>query len=241
MNASSPVPSTWRAVALAVVCIAHLACEGDKPGPDPSGFTADCRTMAATSTTVQTFATGVTVSASTNCAFEAATNNITCQGDFVDSVGGPGTSTQTTRFASRGDIVDEAATNPPLSRSLGTTTVLSSGGVTFTIVATHTYDAQRRLVRTVIDNPPPLGQETYAYTAWDNSGRPTAASSTSGVGTLPLSITYDDAARSVTRNSALNSCTLTHDANGIMLRESCTGTTPSTTEITTLTTQQICR
>lgn len=230
-----------HAAPIALACVVTLACEGDTPGPDPSDFTAACRTMAATSTWVQTFADGQVISGSNACTHDAATNDVVCQGAHVDSVFGAGTITQTTRFASRGDIVDEAATNPPLSRSLGTTTVTSSGGVSLTTVATQSYDAQRRLVSTTIDNPAPLGQQTLAYTAWDSAGRPTTGTFSSIAGAFPVSITYNNTARTVTRNTGLNICTVTHDTNGIMVRESCTGTTASTTEITILTTQQICR
>jgi hypothetical protein len=39
----------------------------------------------------------------------------------------------------------------------------------------------------------------------------------------------------------LNICTVTHDANGNITREQCTGTTPSTTVVTINATTQICK
>jgi hypothetical protein len=176
------------------------------------------------------------------CAFNTGSNEAICQGNFTDSHGGPGTATQTSRFASRADLVDEASTNPPRNLSLGTTTAITTGGATFTITATHSYDSQRRLVATTISNPPPLGQTVMSFSAWDGSGRPTAGTiSLSPGGTFPLSNSYNDANRSVTRNSGLNVCTVTHDGNGIMIRETCTGTTESTTVVTVGGTQSICK
>lgn len=240
--------SAVQAIGLVVTVIvtAGMSCDS-KPddGPSPpnnnnnNGVTA-CRTLAATSTAVQTFADGQVVTTSMTCSFNASNNEATCEGPFTDSLGGPGTIHQTSRFVSRGDLVDEAATNPPLTRSLGTTTVTTSGGLAVTLTATHGYDAQRRLVSTVLDNSL-LPQSSFSYTAWDGSGRPTAGTLTSFAGVFPLSISYDNANRTVTRNTGLNICTVTHDQNGNIVRESCTGTTPSVTEVTIHTTTQVCR
>jgi len=56
---------------------------------------------------------------------------------------------------------------------------------------------------------------------------------------LPVVITYDNIMRTVTRNMGPNICTVTHDAHGIMIKEQCTGTTPSTTIVTVSATQGI--
>lgn len=175
------------------------------------------------------------------CTFNTATSEATCQGPFTDTRGGPGTITQTSRFASRSDFVDEASTNPPRTLSLGTTTVTTVGGLSLTNTATNSYDGQRRLVATIIASTPPLGDVSLTYSAWDASGRPTAGVMTTPGATFPMSISYDAANRSATRNTGLNVCTVTHDANGIIIRETCTGTTGSTTIVTILSTQSICK
>jgi hypothetical protein len=82
------------------------------------------------------------------------------------------------------------------------------------------------------------------FSAWDSSGRPTAGTLTLPIGpSSPISITYDNAARTVRRTTGLNTCTVTHDQNGNMIREECTGTatTASTTIVTVQATQQICK
>jgi hypothetical protein len=216
----------------------------NSPSPSPPGTgnpaASACRTVAAISHSVQTFVTGVTVTSDTNCAHNTGTNDVVCHSNFVDSVGGPGEVTQTSRFASRSDIVDEGAANPPLSRSLGTTTVVSSGGFGITTTATNTYDDQKRLRSTAIAADLPQLASTTTFSAWDNAGRPTAGM-TSGAITFPVVYTYDNIMRTVIRNMGPNICTATHDANGIMIKEQCTGTTPSTTIVTVSATAGICK
>ena len=171
-------------------------------------------------------------------------HEVGCQLTFVDSAGGPGTGTQTTRFASRSDLVDEVAVVPPVSRALGTTTVTSAAGGSLTTTATHTYDGQRRLMSTqVVTAPiPVIGSLTTitTYSSWDASGRPTAGTAT-GPGGSTVTISYDNTNRTVTQNTGPNTCTQTYDQNGIIIREGCTGTTASTTVVTVNSTQQVCK
>lgn len=199
-----------------------------------------CRIFASTTRSVKTF-TGGQIVTDTTCTLDAATNEAVCRSTFNDSRSGPGTITQTSRFASRGDVVDEASVNPPRSLSLWTTTVTSTGGVSLTIKATYSYDAQRRLLSTTIDNPPPLGQFVMRFSAWDSAGRPTAGEMRMPQGTFPISVAYDAANRSTTRTIGPDTCTQTHDQNGNIIRESCTGRENSNTVVTVLATTQICK
>ena len=241
-------------LAVAAACTGVTACKGGGGSPNsPSGSggggstsSPSCRTAAGISHSVQTFtATGQTVTSDTTCAHNTATNDVVCNSTVVDSVGGSGTLTQTSRFSSRADIVDEVAVNPPLARSLGTTTVTVLGGVSLTTTATNTYDSQQRLTSTQTVTPiPVVGQitTTMTFNAWDTSGRPTGGSITlSPGGTNPISYTYDATNRTATRNLGLNTCTVTYDPNGNITREVCTGTQPSTTTVTINSTQQICK
>lgn len=242
-------PLRIHAIALAVICAGAIACTGGGGSPNsPSNSSststgssaASCRTAASSQRSVQTFIDGVTVTSDTLCSVSGS--DVTCNSTFVDSRFGAGTVSQTSRFSSRSDIVDEAATNPPLSRSLGTTTVTTVSGVPFTTTATNSYDAQRRLTSTVVVTQSPPLSVTTTFSAWDASGRPTTGTTTiPNVGTFPVSNTYDNTNRTVRRDTGLNVCTQTHDANGILVREECTGTTPSTTVVTTNATQQICK
>jgi hypothetical protein len=88
-------------------------------------------------------------------------------------------------------------------------------------------------------NIPQLASIT-TFSAWDNAGRPTAGATTGAI-TFPVVITYDNIMRTVTRNMGPNICTVTHDANGNMTKEQCTGTTPSTTLVTVSATMGICK
>jgi hypothetical protein len=204
--------------------------------------TESCRTAATSTHSVQTFIDGQVVTTDLTCTVNAGTPyEVICQGKTTDSVGGTGTVTQTSLFASRDDIVDEATVNPPRNLSLGTTTVTQFDVYTLTITATNSFDTQRRLTSTTIVNPPPLGQITMTFSAWDDSGRPTSGVVTLVQGTSPISISYDAANRSFTRNDGRNTCTVTHDENGIIIGETCTGTTGSTTVVTVNSTQQICK
>ena len=230
-----------------LVCVGAMACNGGGNSPtspsNPGGGSSSsvsCRTGATSTHSVQTFSAGNTVTSDTTCSVAGST--VTCNSTFVDSVGGPGSMTQTSEFATRNDIIDEVATNPPLSRSQSTTTVTTVSGVSFTTTARNTYDAQKRLTSTAVVTQLPPISSTFTFSAWDSSGRPTAGTLTlSPGGQNPVSFTYDNANRTSTRNTGLNICTQTHDVNGIIVRESCTGTDPSTTVVTINSTQQICR
>jgi hypothetical protein len=244
--------SRLHALVLVLVCAAAAACKGGGGSPNsPSNSstttgssTASCRTLAASQRSVQTFTDGVTVTTDTACSLSGT--DATCNSTFTDSRFGSGTMTQTSRFTSRSDIVDEAAANPPLARSLGTTTVTTVSGVPFTTTATNSYDAQRRLTSTVVVTQSPPLSVTTSFSAWDASGRPTAGSTTiPNVGQFPVTITYDNANRSVTRDTGLNVCTQTYDTNANIIREQCNdrggSTAPSTTTVNIVTTQQICK
>ncbi len=242
--------SRLHALGLAVICAGAMACKGGGGGSpttpgnlptNPGTQSSVCRTGASSQRSVQTFtADGVTVTSDTGCT--VAGSNITCNSDFVDSRFGPGKISQTTRFASRSDIIDEIATNPPRPLASSTTTVTTVSGVSFTTTATNAYDAQRRLTSTaVVTDAPPL-TVTTTFSAWDASGRPTTGTmNIPNVGQVGVSNTYDNVNHTVRRDTGLNVCTQTHDANGNIIKETCTGTSPSTTDVTIRETQQICR
>jgi len=253
------VPSRWiqhhrmqfHVLGVAVACAAAIACSGGGGSGSPNspsgggGSTSapSCRTFAGITHAVQTFTqTGVTVTTDTTCSHNTGTNDVICNSTFVDSQGGPGTLTQTSRFASRADIVDEVSVIPPLSRSLGTTTVTTIGGFALTATATNSYDSQRRLTSVaIVTSPVPLST-TFTYSAWEASGRPTAGTVAISPGPSgSVSITYNNPDRTVTRNDGLNTCIQRSDLNGNIQGETCTGTSPSTTTVTVQSTLQICK
>lgn len=234
----------FPSIALALACaVAGAACESPTEPTESNNGTPNCRTAAASSQSVQTFADGQVVTTNQTCAFNAAETEVNCQMTFTDSVFGPGTGTQTTRWTSLTDLLDEVAVNPPRPRSLGTTTVLTSNGFTLTTTSTNTYDGQQRLTSTAVVND--VTTATTTFTAWDSARRPTAGTmvttSPGGTQTFPVTNTYDNSNRTVVRVTALNRCTQTHDQNGNVIAETCTGTTPSSTTTTIASTAQACR
>ena len=188
---------------------------------------------------VTTGAAGVTSTANGNCVFDATSVEGTCTNQYSDASGQKFTSVSVTRHASRGDLVDEISVIPPLNRSISTTTTIS-GSLKSVGTSTHTYDAQRRLLRTE-SSTTQAGRTTTTtttYTAWDSAGRPTAGSNSAG---NRLSFTYDNATRtqvSTTVGSGV-SCSQVFDQNGNPATGTCTNGTKST--FTTMTTVQVCR
>ena len=239
-----------HALGALVVCAGAMACTGGNSGnggsptspggPPAGGSSASCRTVASSQRAVRTFASGQTTTLDTTCSHNTSSNDVTCLTNFTDTSTGTGTINQVSRFASRSDIVDEAAVNPPLARSSGTTTVVTVGGVSLTTTVNRSYDAQRRLASTVEAFQTPIGliNTTTTYSAWDSSGRPTAGTSTGTAGTFPVTITYDNANRTATRDLGVDVCTVTHDQNGIIIREVCRA---ESTNVTVNATQQICK
>jgi hypothetical protein len=246
---------TFQALGVAVACAGAMACGGGGGGSpsSPSGgggglpAGASCRTAASSMRSVQQFTDGtnITTTSDMTCTYNPGNNDVVCSGTYTDTSLGTGTITQTTRFLSKADIVDEVAVIPPRPLSPGTTTVIAAGGASITTTATNTYDSQRRLMSTRTVTPiAAVGEITTmtTFNGWDLSGRPTTGSITfTPGGSNPVSYTYDSTNRTVTRNTGLNTCTVTHDQNGNMTREVCTGTQPSTTTVTINSTQQICK
>ena len=131
------------------------------------------------------------------------------------------------------DFVDEVRVIPPVSRAIDAVNTNSGSCGTGTFTTTYAYDSQRRVVQ--ITNGT---SAATTYTAWDESGRPTAGT-TGGNG---LSLVYNDAARTVTTTqsgSQPSVSTLSFDANGaqtqIVLVQSGITTTTSFTNTATAT------
>ena len=188
---------------------------------------------------VTTAGGGVTSSTNGSCEFDPTNIEGTCTNQYTDSSGQKFTSVSVTRHASRGDVVDEVSVIPPLTRSISTTTTIS-GSVKSVGTSTHTYDAQRRLLRTdsTTTQSGRTTKSTTTYTAWDSAGRPTAGSNSAGT---RLSFTYDNATRtqvSTTVGSGV-SCSQVFDQNGNPTTGTCTNGAKST--FTTMTTVKVCR
>ena len=243
------------------VCFATLlaGCGGGPTAPsEPQqqpGTTASCRTFATRQTATYSSASNVPGvpafegSSTTSCSFDRQSATLRCEitTTFAPCISNS-SQTSSTSYASVADFVDEGAL---LGRTLatsgsssgGSTSVPSGGGcVSAPLPAStqsYTYDAQRRLTSASDSNG---GLTTY--TGWDASGRPTRGTlSLSGCSSLPLSIAYDDASRTVayvTERGGIGTCPLvtsmtTYDALGMPSRTSSTGTVsgPSGDVVTT--------
>jgi len=209
------------------------------PAPTPGGYeSSSCRIGPATYRIVITSA-AFTSTTNGTCSFNPATVEGTCTNVYTDSMGGSFTSVSTTRNSSRGEVVDEVSVIPPLTLSSSTTsnilpggTVPASGGT-----ATRTFSGRRVLTQTNTPTSGPVSVTTY--TAWDSSDRPTAATVTSATGgTSQQSFAYDNASRTQTSTASGVSCTQVFDQNGNPTVGNCPG---STSTLTMLSTQQICR
>jgi hypothetical protein len=188
----------WAAVFLLGAFVRADARSGQSATSGPSA--PNCRTYITEATNVTRSAAG-SATTSYSCSHDSSTHQTTCNVTLVSSPGSRFSYAQITTYRSTADVVDEVRVIPPLTLS-----VKSTGGISFTL--TNSYDAQGRLTRMV--NTTPGSVLTTIYTAWDRFGRPTA-----GASDVPLVLSYDDAARSVTTTYQGRGVTVqTFDANG---------------------------
>lgn len=183
-----------------------------------------------------------TANSDQTCSFNTGNNQATCTTRYSDSTGQSSTVTTIFNYASRADFVDEVQVIPIRNLALSTTSTTVGTAGTFTSSAQFSHDGQRRLTRIVGTSA--AGTSTTTYTAWDGSGRPTAGTDVGPGFNNVVTAAYNDGARTRTMNFAGGVTTVeTFDANGNAIRQvtSAGGTTSSTTVITPLTTQQICR
>jgi YD repeat-containing protein len=223
------------------VVAALLGCTLAPPmlaGQGRRGSANNCRTGLATYRVVTVSPGGLTSTIDGKCTFDPAAAESTCTNLYSDTTGRRFTSVAVTRHASRGDVVDEVSTNPPLNLALGTTTTVSGAGMNTVSTSALSYDGRRRLTGITAVAQSGAQTSTTAYTAWDAAGRPTAATITGGRQASSQAISYNDASRTQSMTSGGITCTQTFDEDGNPAVGRCAG---STTTTTVLTTQQICR
>lgn len=170
-----------------------------------------------------------TATSNSSCSFDTSSSTLTCVGSQSNS-----TSTCTidfttrTRYESTADFADEFMGRTLAIGAVSEASPISTSGPGSSPPGetTHTYDSQRRLVRTVVVNPTGAGSPavTSTYTAWDARDRPTVGSVTiPGAPSTSLAIEYDDAARTIRATAASSGSTYVttqfYDADGILLRE----------------------
>jgi YD repeat-containing protein len=150
------------------------------------------------------------------CDFSQASNLTACTVDFRWR----DTYNSVEDFVNEPTIVGKFLLTSRVAEPAPTSTSCQGGAITGT--TTYTYDSERRLTRSVAVNPTGQGSPTvtYAYTAWDSQGRPTTGTvSIAGGPAFPVSVGYDDGARTVTINAASASVTtITYDTDGNVVR-----------------------
>jgi hypothetical protein len=173
-----------------------------------------CRTLATDLTAKVTAPGGFTADIKTSCTFNADHTQATCTVQYNDGRGTESSTTSTTTYKSLADIIDEIVVNPPLNYAQMTTAATAVAGGSFKGTVTNTFDANRRIVKTV--NIGVSGESTTTYSDWDQAGRPTRANDVGKGFNNVRVISYDDAAR--TRTTVVNGGPLrtveTFDVNG---------------------------
>lgn len=184
-------------------------------------------------------APSLTATTEGTCTFNREALEGTCTNEYTDTRGVRLTSTTTTRYASIEDVVDEVSVVPPLMRLTGATTT-TSGAPLFNTTGTSaiTYDGLKRPITMTAVSQPSGQMTTTRYSAWDLSGRPTAATVIAGGQVSTQSFSYSDSSRTQTMTSAGGTCSQTFDENGNPATGTCSG---STTTTTVTATRQICR
>jgi hypothetical protein len=192
-----------------------------------------CRTYS-TAADVSTTVSGVTLqTGKTTGTFDQAAKQSTIKTFFTN---GALCSTAVFTYASVADFVDEVRVVPGLTLAASNTNTNSGTCGSFVTTVTYTYDGQRRL-----KSMTSIGGTT-TYTAWDNSGRPTAGTSNG----ITIANVYNDAARTLTQTQTSNGGqsvnVQTFDANGIQLKVVNTDSNgTSTTTYNNTSTAQVCK
>lgn len=188
--------------AMWIVVLAAGGCSKDTgTEPDPT----ICRNYSNNFTETTVFSqTGNTSMRTYTCAFSTATNALTC----TSSRNSVGCETNTKQYASTADFVDEVSVSPPRQLFQSETwTNISTCGANPNRTDTYSYDAQKRPT-----NGATSGGSSVTFTAWDASGRPTAATYSNG---STSTWTYDASTRTKAQTVS-NGTTLTtvYDASG---------------------------
>jgi YD repeat-containing protein len=219
------------------ICLIGSACGGSAAATAPTAATGaastpqTCRTYPTAATDVETNAAAVPPFTLTNTytnVFNPATSQLVRTGTVRSSTGCSGPFTITTTWPSTAAFVAEVAVVPPLTRASRIERSASACGTGNTV--TFTYDAQNKVTQLVDKS------STTTYTAWDSFGRPAAGTITGGPLPFSITITYDNAARTLRQTFLIGSnppaptlTTFDADGNLIGLSDLTTGTNTVTT------------
>lgn len=244
-----------------VAMLGSTACGGDSSSPTaPSSASQTCRVYATSSRTVQTAELGSERvdlwQMTSTCRWNA--DRLTCAQQYSqfrgDCEGARGDATYTATYGTAADFVDEVSALPPAPTATSIAVASAAGSCPSPFEARHQYDATGRLVRISSGSSTNFAaNSTKTFTAWDSRGRPTEGAFANFGVTGPITLRYDDAARSVTEVASYDSgnwivtITTAHDANGVVVREVLSDAIPGearptyTTTTTVLATDRVCK
>jgi YD repeat-containing protein len=163
------------------------------------------------------------------CQYNKSTTEHVCNSDYADSRTAYA-SVITYKFASVDDFISDAPRIVHFGRATTVTIRTTAPGLASTTTLTQSFDGQGRLTRITSR----LGDKivgVQTFTAWDQFGRPTAATD----GTQAYTYAYNDVERVVTLTNVTARAVIrqTFDANGIHIGQVSTG--PGGTEQQTFT------
>ncbi len=230
-------------IELISACARQTSPTPPTPSPAPVPSPQICRTYATAWKATSTFGSAQSVTA----AFDPTTHV------YTESVAGTALKLRQTTYQSVADFVDEPGVVGRVLYAQSATCPGTAGcSGSLGEIETPAYDASRRRIGALHGVS---GVTLFAdtFTQWDLSGRPISGNRTQpGVCNVPMTIAYDDAARTMTE-SALGSGSLlcgvastlsavTYDADGNVLSESASaGGTTTTVDHAISATTKVCK
>jgi YD repeat-containing protein len=212
----------------------------------PPAAGAACRTYVTADAMSFSTSGGLSGTVRRTCDYKASTNTWTCTLTYSDSQSLKYTSVVTFNFATLADFVGDAPRIVLFAssdwRPAGTTIKTTMPGVASTGTMTYAYDSERRLTRITNQTKGPTGDlsSTMTFSAWDEFGRPTAATDE----TSRYAYVYNDADRTTTLTNVTSASVITQtfDANGIQIAQTAVGSASRTTSTwTNQSTATVCR
>jgi YD repeat-containing protein len=205
---TTPAP-TWLSALLFAVVLPGSASTQSTARHAPSRGAA-CRTYSTSES--RTIASNIgSGSMKLRCEYNKSTNEHVCNGDYADSRTAY-SSVITYKFESVDDFISDAPRIVHFGRATTVTIRITTPGLASMTTSTQSFDAQGRLTRITSR----LAEKVVAeqrFTAWDQFGRPTAATD----GAQNYTYAYNDAERVVTATNVTARMVIrqTFDPNGI--------------------------
>jgi YD repeat-containing protein len=187
-----PTPMWWFA---RIFAVALLGTSGSASGQSAAGGATGKGVACRTYSTSESRTIGSNIGSGSmklTCEYNKSTNEHVCHSDYADSRTAY-SSVITYKFASVDDFISDAPRIVHFGRATTVTIRITTPGLASMTTSTQSFDAQGRLTRITSR----LAEKVVAeqrFTAWDQFGRPTAATD----GTQAYTYAYKDTERVVT-------------------------------------------